>query len=148
VTGAAALSGCALQVASGVSGRGETVTLMINPDDLAPELIKQAQKDIGVKIITVKYDITKLIAMMTNGTPPDLVRGVGAVDAPYFIARGVAENLDPYFARSTVLRADDLDPVNDVWRYDGTTQGKGPRYGMAKDFSTRRASPTRRTPNR
>jgi len=135
VTGAAALSGCALQVASGVSGRGETVTLMINPDDLAPELIKQAQKDIGIKIITVKYDITKLIAMMTNGNPPDLVRGVGAVDAPYFIARGVAENLDPYFARSTVLRTGDLDPVNDVWRYDGTTQGKGPRYGMAKDFS-------------
>jgi multiple sugar transport system substrate-binding protein len=133
--GMAALSGCALQVASGVSGAGETVTLMINPDDLAPELIKQAQKDIGIKIVTVKYDITKLIAMMTNGNPPDLVRGVGAVDAPYFIARGVAENLDPYFAKSTILRTHDLDPVNDVWRYDGTTQGKGPRYGMAKDFS-------------
>lgn len=135
VAGAAALNGCALQVSSGVSGSGETVTLMVKPDDLSPELVKQAQKDIGVKIVTVRYDLTKLIGMMTNGNPPDLVRGVGAVDAPYFAARDVMEELDPYFARSGVLALDDLDPVNDLWRYDGRTQGKGPRYGMAKDFS-------------
>jgi multiple sugar transport system substrate-binding protein len=135
VAGAASLSGCALQVSTGVSGPGETVTLMVKPDDISPELIKQAQKDIGVKIVTVRYDITKLIGMMTNGNPPDLVRGVGATDAPYFAARDVMEDLDPYFAKSAVLRVDDLDPVNDLWRYDGRTQGKGPRYGMAKDFS-------------
>lgn len=135
VAGAAALSGCALQVSTGVSGSGETVTLMVKPEDISPELIKEAQKDIGIKIVTVRYDITKLIGMMTNGNPPDLVRGVGAVDAPYFAARNVMEDLDPYFAKSSVLRLDDLDPVNDLWRYDGRTQGKGPRYGMAKDFS-------------
>lgn len=134
-TGAAALNGCALQVSSGVSGAGETVTLMVRPDDISPELVRQAQKDIGVKIVTVRYDITKLIGMMTNGAPPDLVRGVGATDAPYFAARDVMEDLDPYFARSSILRVDDLDPVNDLWRFDGRTQGKGPRYGMAKDFS-------------
>ncbi|MGW1778057.1 extracellular solute-binding protein [Streptomyces sp. NPDC002143] len=135
VAGSAALNGCAMQVSTGVSGPGETVTLMVKPDDISPELIKQAQNDIGVKIVTVRYDITKLIGMMTNGSPPDLVRGVGAVDAPYFAARDVMEELDPYFAASSVLKADDLDPVNDLWRYDGRTQGKGPRYGMAKDFS-------------
>ncbi|MFI1030890.1 extracellular solute-binding protein [Streptomyces sp. NPDC020951] len=135
VAGSAALNGCALQVSTGVSGPGETVTLMVKPDDISPELIKQAQNDIGVKIVTVRYDITKLIGMMTSGSPPDLVRGIGAVDAPYFAARDVMEELDPYFAASGVLKADDLDPVNDLWRYDGRTQGKGPRYGMAKDFS-------------
>ncbi|MGW0331053.1 extracellular solute-binding protein [Streptomyces sp. NPDC003011] len=133
--GATALSGCALQVSTGVSGPGETVTLMVKPDDISPELVKRAQKDIGVKIVTVRYDLTKLIGMMTNGNPPDLVRGVGATDAPYFAARDVMEELDPYFARSAVLRLDDLDPVNDLWRYDGRIQGRGPRYGMAKDFS-------------
>ncbi|MFF8972897.1 extracellular solute-binding protein [Streptomyces sp. NPDC014995] len=135
VAGAAALSGCAMQVSSAVSGPGETVTLMVKPDDISPELVKQAQKDIGVKIVTVRYDLTKLIGMMTNGNPPDLVRGVGATDAPYFAARDVMQELDPYFAGSSVLDLDDLDPVNDLWRYDGRTQGKGPRYGMAKDFS-------------
>ncbi|MCX5249791.1 extracellular solute-binding protein [Streptomyces sp. NBC_00201] len=133
--GSAALSGCAMQVSSAVSGSGETVTVMAKSDDFSPELIRQAQKEIGVKINTVLYSTSKLIAMMTNGSPPDLVRGVGAVDAPYFAARGVMEDLDPYFAKSGVLKADDLDPVNDLWRYDGRTQGKGPRYGMAKDFS-------------
>ncbi|GHD72370.1 extracellular solute-binding protein [Streptomyces mirabilis] len=133
--GAASLGGCAMQVSTGVSGSGETVTLMAKADDLSPELIKQAQKDIGIKIVRVDYSISKLVAMMTNGEPPDLVRGVGATDAPYFAARDVMEELDPYFARSSVLKLDDLDPVNDLWRYDGHTQGKGPRYGMAKDFS-------------
>jgi multiple sugar transport system substrate-binding protein len=135
VVGAAALSGCAMRVSSAVGGSGETVTVMAKADDISPELIKQAQKDIGVKINTVLYSTSKLIAMMTNGNPPDLVRGVGAVDAPYYAARGVMEDLDPYFAKSGVLRPADLDPVNDLWRYDGRTQGKGPRYGMAKDFS-------------
>lgn len=77
----------------------------------------------------------RLTAILASGQPPDLVRGISALDTPYFAAREVAENLDPYFAKSTVLKADDLDPVNDLWRYDGKVQGKGPRYGMAKDFS-------------
>ncbi|MCD7437101.1 extracellular solute-binding protein [Streptomyces lincolnensis] len=134
--GAAALSGCAMQVSSGVGGgSGETVTMMVKADDITPDLVQQALKDTGIAIKRVDFDITKLIAMLTSGNPPDLVRGVGAVDAAYFAAREVMEDLDPYFARSQVLRRDDLDPVNDLWRFDGTTQGKGPRYGMAKDFS-------------
>jgi multiple sugar transport system substrate-binding protein len=133
--GAAAFRGGARQVSSGVSGSRETVTVMVNTGDLLAEQVQQAKKELGIKIALVKYDITKLIAMLTSGNPPDLVRGVGAVDLPYFAARDVAEELDPYFARSAVLKLDDLDPVNDLWRFDGRTQGKGPRYGMAKDFS-------------
>ncbi|MFD8812312.1 extracellular solute-binding protein [Streptomyces sp. NPDC059627] len=133
--GAASLGGCALQVSTGVSSSGETVTMMVKADDLTPDLVKQAKQDTGVTIKRVDYDITKLIAMLTSGNPPDLVRGVGAVDAAYFAARDVMQELDDYFAGSSVLRPDDLDPVNDLWRYDGRSQGKGPRYGMAKDFS-------------
>lgn len=133
--GAATLSGCAMQVSGAVGGSGETVTVMAKSGDITADMIRQAQKDTGIKINTVLYSMSKLIAMMTNGNPPDLVRGAGAVDAPYFAARGVMEDLDPYFAKSDVLRVDDLDPVNDLWRYDGRVQGRGPRYGMAKDFS-------------
>ncbi|UIX29202.1 extracellular solute-binding protein [Streptomyces sp. GQFP] len=133
--GAAALSGCALKVAGAATGGGESITMMVSLDDISTELIQQAQKELGISITVVANDITRLIAMLTSGNAPDLVRGVGALDAPYFAARGVAEDLDPYFAKSTILRTDDLDPANDLWRYDGTTQGKGPRYGMAKDFS-------------
>lgn len=133
--GAAAMSGCALQVAGAATGGGESVTMMVALDDVSAELIQQARKELGIKITVVANDITRLIAMLTNGNPPDLVRGIGALDTPYLVARGVAENLDPYFAESTILKPDDLDPANDLWRYDGATQGKGPRYGMAKDFS-------------
>ncbi|MFI9759966.1 ABC transporter substrate-binding protein [Streptomyces sp. NPDC051963] len=135
VGGASALSGCALQVSTGVGGSGETVTVMVKSGEITSDDAKQAQKDLGIRIVLVKYDITKLIAMMTTGNPPDLVRGVGAIDTPYFAARELMEDLDPYFARSDVLRLDDLDPANDLWCYDGRTQGEGPRYGMAKDFS-------------
>jgi multiple sugar transport system substrate-binding protein len=133
--GATALSGCALQVAGAATGGGESITMMVELDDISADLIQQAQRELGIGITVVKNDITRLIAMLTSGNPPDLVRGIGALDAPYFAARGVAEDLDPYFARSSILRTEDLDPANDVWRFDGTTQGKGPRYGMAKDFS-------------
>lgn len=133
--GAAALNGCALKVANGVGGGAETVTMMVSSSDISLDQVRAAKRDLGISIELVKWDVTKLIAMLTSGSPPDLVRGVGAVDAAYFAARDVAEDLDPYFARSTVLKAADLDPVNDLWRFDGRTQGKGPRYGMAKDFS-------------
>ncbi|MFI2207329.1 hypothetical protein ACH47Z_43055 [Streptomyces sp. NPDC020192] len=104
--GAAALSGCALQVAGAATGGGESITMMVELDDVPTELIQQAQKELGIRITVVKNDITRLIAMLTSGNPPDLVRGVGALDTPYFAARGVAENLDPYFARSSVLKID------------------------------------------
>lgn len=133
--GATALSGCALRVAGAATGGGESITMMVKLDDISTELIQQAQRELGIDITVVQDDITRLIAMLTSGRPPDLVRGVGALDAPFYAARGVAENLDPYFAKSSVLKVEDLDPANDLWRFDGTTQGKGPRYGMAKDFS-------------
>jgi multiple sugar transport system substrate-binding protein len=73
--------------------------------------------------------------MMAANQPPDFVRIVGSPDMPNFAARGLALNLDPYFASSTVLKAADLMPINDVYKWDGKVQGRGPRYGMAKDWS-------------
>ncbi|MDX6313975.1 MAG: multiple sugar transport system substrate-binding protein [Streptomyces sp.] len=135
-TGGTLLSGCAGSVSSGKSGGKGTVTIMANGTELgSPADIKVAEKALGFKLTMVKYDLTRLTAMLTAGSPPDIVRGQGAVDAPYLAAHGVAQDLDDYFAKSSILKVSDLDPVNDVWRYDGTTQGKGPRYGMAKDYS-------------
>lgn len=34
-----------------------------------------------------------------------------------------------------MLKEADILPINNVWKWDGTTQGKGSRYGMAKDWS-------------
>jgi ABC-type glycerol-3-phosphate transport system substrate-binding protein len=108
---------------------------MSHDNELDKKTIQAAEKALGLKINFIASDDTKLNAMLAAKNPPDLVRGLGAVETPYFAARGLMTDLDPYFAKSTVLRASDLDPVNDVWRYDGHKQGAGPRYGMAKDYS-------------
>lgn len=132
-------AGCAASVdRSGGSGGGKKVklTVMTVPNEVGPDVVKAfeaAHPGIGLEILT--YDQTKLNAMITSGSVPDLVRTTGATATPYLAQRGLAADLDPYFARSSVLKVDDLDPVNDLWRFDGTSQGRGPRYGMAKDYS-------------
>ncbi|KUN83268.1 extracellular solute-binding protein [Streptomyces griseoruber] len=134
--GAAALSGCAASVDDGSGGSSKgaktTLTVMCEKDDID---IKAAQQALGMEIRFLQKDPTKLNAMLAAKTPPDVVRGFGATEAPYFAARKLMTDLDPYFAKSTVLKPADLDPVNDLWRYDGSKQGAGPRYGMAKDYS-------------
>ncbi|MFF8971818.1 extracellular solute-binding protein [Streptomyces sp. NPDC014995] len=136
--GAAALSGCAASVDDGSGGGGSksgstTLTVMSTEDE--KKVIQAAGTALGIKINFVVRDETKLNAMLAAKNPPDVVRGLGAVETPYFAARGLMADLDPYFADSSVLKASDLDPVNDVWRYDGRKQGAGPRYGIAKDYS-------------
>ncbi|MDH6438904.1 ABC-type glycerol-3-phosphate transport system substrate-binding protein [Streptomyces sp. SAI-144] len=134
--GAAALSGCAASVDDGSGGGAKsgstTLTVMCQKEDLD---IKAAGKALGLKIRYLQPDPAKLNALLAAKTPPDVVVGSGATDAPYFAARNLMTDLDPYFAKSTVLKPSDLDPVNDLWRYDGSKQGAGPRYGMVKDYS-------------
>jgi multiple sugar transport system substrate-binding protein len=135
-TGGALLSGCASSVSSGKSGGTTTLTVMSSGTELGSDAdIKAAEKALGFKLNIVKYDLTRLTAMLSSGQAPDMVRGIGAMDAPYLAAHKIAQELDSYFAKSSVLKVDDLDPVTDVWRFDGTKQGAGPRYGMAKDYS-------------
>ncbi|WP_425246786.1 extracellular solute-binding protein [Streptomyces sp. NEAU-NA10] len=135
--GAAALSGCATSVNnSSSSGSGKkTFTVMTVADEWDKKTKQTIEQLLDVKLSVITYDIAKLNAMLASKNPPDVVRGFGATQTPYFAARGLMTDLDPYFAKSSVLKASDLDPVNDVWRYDGKKQGAGPRYGMAKDYS-------------
>ncbi|WP_406350366.1 extracellular solute-binding protein [Streptomyces sp. NBC_00658] len=129
------LSGCAGSVSSGDSGGKTTLTIMSSGTELGTAAeIKQAEKTLGMTLKVVKYDLTRLTAMLTSGSAPDIVRAEGS-DAPYLASHSVAQDLDDYFAKSTVLKAADLDPVNDIWRWDGKKQGSGPRYGMVKDYS-------------
>ncbi|THV41658.1 extracellular solute-binding protein [Glycomyces buryatensis] len=133
--GAGALSACAPSAGGGGGGGKTTLTIMAPENEFAPEFLKSIEEELDVKIKRVEVDTTKLTAMLASGTAPDLVRGLGAVETSFYVARDLALPLDDYFAKSDLLKEDDLDPVNDVWRYDGTVQGQGPRYGMAKDYS-------------
>ncbi|MEV6512361.1 extracellular solute-binding protein [Streptomyces sp. NPDC051642] len=113
-----------------------TLTIMTPAGDLSKETISafhRAHPD--VKIRQIETDPTRLNAMLAAGNPPDLVRDAGIDVTPYIASQGLALNLDEYMAQSSVLKEPDILPVNDVWKWDGTTQGKGARYGIAKDWS-------------
>ncbi|MFJ1909529.1 ABC transporter substrate-binding protein [Streptomyces sp. NPDC088156] len=135
---ATGLSACAGSVSNGTGDAGSgktTLTVMTVENEWDKKTLKAAEEALGMHLNVIIWDATKLNAMLAAKNAPDVVRGFGATETPYFAARGLMTDLDPYFAKSSVLKASDLDPVNDVWRYDGKKQGAGPRYGMAKDYS-------------
>ncbi|MFD3501199.1 extracellular solute-binding protein [Streptomyces sp. NPDC058676] len=135
---ATSLSGCANSVGDDDGGAGSgrtTLNVMTVENEWDKKTIKVAEAALGMRLNVIIADPTKLNAMLAAKNPPDVVRGFGATETAYFAARGLMTDLDPYFAKSDALKVSDLDPVNDVWRYDGKKQGAGPRYGMAKDYS-------------
>lgn len=113
-----------------------TLTVMYSSGEFTPAYVTQFQKlHPDIKIKFVEYDATRLSAMLAAGQPPDFVRTSGAPVMPNLIARGIVADLTSYFDKSSVLKVDNLGQVNEVYRWDGKSQGQGPRYGMAKDWS-------------
>ncbi|MPY55986.1 extracellular solute-binding protein [Streptomyces spongiae] len=138
--GGVALGGSALSACGtgGSGGGGSHPTLQVMYDGIDTELGKQLaafERANDCKVVVSKFDQVKLNAAIAAGNPPDLVRTSGASEMPNLIARGLVENLDPYFAKSTVFKAADLDPIVGVYRFDGKRQGKGSVYGFPSDFS-------------
>lgn len=129
---AAALTGCA----ASVRGSGTVLQVVSHSSELDDELIagfERANPDIRISLIQASWDV--VVTMLAAGTPPDLVRGSGASDTSFLVARDLAEPLDDHLDRSALLHRADLDPVNDLWRHDGRTQGVGPYFGLCKDYS-------------
>jgi multiple sugar transport system substrate-binding protein len=118
------------------SGGTTTLTVMYTSSEFTSAYISEFEKlNPGIKINFVALDQTHLTAMLASGNPPDFVEGTGVTDLPNLAARGLALNLDPYLAKSTVLKKSDLQPINDVWRFDGKVEGQGSYYGIVKDYS-------------
>ncbi|HVX44294.1 MAG TPA: extracellular solute-binding protein [Mycobacteriales bacterium] len=135
--GVATIGAAALSSACGSDDGKTTLTIMGNhPSEITDaDVAGFAKKHPDIKLKFVAVTPTLLTAMFAAGDPPDIVRDQGVPNTPYLVARGLAENLDPYFAKSTILAPEKLAAVDDTWRYDGKEQGKGPRYGLAKDYS-------------
>ncbi len=112
-----------------------TLTVMYASTEFTPAYVKEFEKlNPDIKISFIEYDATRLNAMLAAGTPPDFIRA-GAVGSANANARGLALALDPYLAKSSVLKTSDLLPINDAWRWDGKQTGQGPYYGISKDWS-------------
>lgn len=131
----ALFAGC---VAGGGSGGEDGVTeldVMIGAQDLSKEQIAEFEKaNPDIKINLILWEQTRLNTMMAAGNPPDIAIS-GAVGSANVNARGLATDLTPYLSKSEVLKESDLLPVNDSFRWDGNESGKGPLYGIVKDWS-------------
>lgn len=128
------LSACDASATGSSSGK-TVLTIMGDPGEITPAYLKEFEKlNATISVNFLNFDQTRLNAMFAAGTPPDIVRGYG-FDSPFYSARGMALNLDPYLAKSSVLKTTDLEPIQDLWRWDGKHTGKGPYYGLAKDWS-------------
>ncbi|KRF21826.1 hypothetical protein ASG95_20570 [Phycicoccus sp. Soil803] len=137
-TTVAMLAGCTSSGGgAGKSGQAgsSTVTLMAGAQDLSKEQIAEFEKlNPGITVKLILTDATRLNTMLAAGNPPDVAVG-GAVGSANINARGLATDLTPYLQKSTVLKESDLAPVNNSFRWDGKQSGKGPLFGIVKDWS-------------
>lgn len=148
-TGVAVASGCSTATTpTGTSSAspGTTVSggdgkkkfrlqVMAKEDEFDADELKRFLADKEYDVTLIEPDPTTLNAMLAANNAPDIVRDAGANVTPYLVHKGLAIELDDYIAKSSVIKVDDLQPINDVWRFDGKVQGAGPRYGVIKDFS-------------
>jgi multiple sugar transport system substrate-binding protein len=131
------VAGCTAGGDGGGSTSSEetTITVMAGAQDLPTELIADFEaKNPNIKVNHILTDPARLNTMLAAGNPPDIAPG-GAVGSANINARGLATDLTPFLDKSTVLKEDDLQPVNDSFRWDGKQSGKGPLYGIVKDWS-------------
>lgn len=139
--GAAAGAGSLLELgrtgsAEAASARNaNTLTIMYNKGEFSDLQVKAFESaHSGVTVKRLEYDPVALSAMLSAGRSPDVVRTTG-LTIPTYIGRGVVEDLTDRFKTSKVLQTGDLLAVNDLYRWDGKAQGRGPIYGMVKDWS-------------
>ncbi|NQX12691.1 sugar ABC transporter substrate-binding protein [Microbacteriaceae bacterium VKM Ac-2855] len=128
------LAGCTANTGGGAAGE-TTITVMAGAQDITDEMIADFEaENPGIKVKHILHDPTRLNTMLAAGNAPDIAIG-GAVGSANINARGLATDLTPYLEASDVLKEDDLQPINDSFRWDGTQSGTGPLYGIVKDWS-------------
>lgn len=128
------VGGCAMS-ASGIGKKtlqilGQTSEI----DEATIAAFEADHPDVNVSLTQYSWDLA--LTMLAAGTPPDLMRGAGATDTAFLASRDLALPLDDFLADSQVLHENDLDPINDLWRYDAAGQGNGPLHGLVKDYSS------------
>ncbi len=85
---------------------------------------------------------TKLQTMMASGDPPDVFY-VGYERLPGMVSLGLLAPLDDLLVQDAakslpdrINLADFYAPTVEAFRFDGKTTGRGPLYGIPKDFTT------------
>jgi len=122
------------------AARNQATTELVVMYNADPSNLPPAQKALfeklnpDIKIRQLLNDGARYNAMLAAGNPPDVLEA-GASNVSAMAAAGLVTNLTPYLAKSKAIHAGDLLSANDAYRWDGKAVGKGPYYGLAKDWS-------------
>jgi multiple sugar transport system permease protein len=108
---------------------------------IVADLVAQYEKEHpNIKITRIHapdFD-SKLNTMLASGNPPDLFY-LTTANIPDFSRMHLLANLDPFIAAmpgGQQWLSEFFPVLLDAYRYDGHEAGKGPLYGIPKDFTT------------
>ena len=96
--------------------------------------IEKYEKDTGNKVEIVADDPAKVIAMGAAGDAIDVLEFHAGGQVMDLATRGYLLALDNMMLRSKLLKKSELLAINNLCRWDGKAVGKGPFYGLVKDF--------------
>ena len=139
-TSVLALDACGASVPTSSSSR-EKVTVVVaqSGTEVPPADVHRwnaAHPRIQIQMTDLEANSSKLAAELASGTAPDIIRLYGAGELAPYIVRGVAMDITSRLeANNSQYPASDFEPVDSVFRFNGTVQGKGSWYGMPKDWS-------------
>lgn len=144
-TGLAALAAVDREGALGgetlAASKKEKVTVVVSEDgaEFLPAVIDRWNKYhpyIRIQTTQSTADTGKLAAQLASGTGPDTIRLYGAGELATYVVRGVAMNITSRIkADHSAYPPSEFEKVDSVFRFNGTSQGSGPWYGMPKDWS-------------
>jgi multiple sugar transport system substrate-binding protein len=103
-------------------------------DPKAIALWRQEHNDIN--IVPTEADNMRLMTMVASGDAPDIWRINGVKEIPIYASRKLIQPLDKYIKKGSKL-ADtaDMQPIANVFKWDGKKVGSGQIYGFVKDWS-------------
>jgi len=113
-----------------------TVTFMVHEADLPKDFVDSFNADNPmVNLIRVEANWEKWMADAMAGTAADLMQ-VNGDQTAYFTHRGLWLDMTDMMDKSEMIQWDDIDPLGNLhYQYDGTVYGKGPWYGLTKDYN-------------
>ncbi len=115
-----------------------TVKFMSSDADLPAAFVDKFNKENPDKITIVRTepDYTKMVAEAASGNASDLINIGEGSDLAYYVPRGLFKDITAYLKKSTVLKMSDIDPLGNInYQFDGQDFGKGPWYGLTKDYN-------------
>jgi len=113
-----------------------TVTFMVHEADLPKDFVDSFKADNpNINLVRVEANWEKWMADALAGTAADLMQ-VNGYQTAYFTHRGLWLDMTDMMEESEMFQWDDIDPLGNVhYQYDGKQYGKGPWYGLTKDYN-------------